>query len=255
MSTVAKNSSREISAKSQAETETMASLLDFHRSMLAEYGSNWNSHSRVTMTRQSLSRILYYAELYQKLLPVPGVICEFGVQWGATLSQLISLRGIYEPYNYSRVIHGFDTFAGFSKVDVSIDGEHLADGDYCVEDGYEKKLDAILSLQENLSPLSHIKKFELIKGDVMVTIQPWLEENPQAIIAMAIFDMDIYKPTKAVLEAILPRLTKGSILVFDELTHAGFPGETKAVMEVLGLNNIRLQRSVLQPTCAWAIFE
>ena len=44
---------------------------------------------------------------------MPGCILEFGVQWGAGLPQLISLRGIYEPYNYSRHIYGFDTFEGF----------------------------------------------------------------------------------------------------------------------------------------------
>ncbi|GGD72519.1 class I SAM-dependent methyltransferase [Lacimicrobium alkaliphilum] len=255
MNTVTKNSNRELSGKSHQETQAMESLLAIHQNLLSELGTNWSSHSLVTMTRQSLSRILYYADLYQKLLNVPGVICEFGVQWGATLSQLISLRGIHEPYNYSRVIYGFDTFEGFSQVDDVRDGVHLEAGDYSTELGYEKKLDKILTLQESLSPLSHMRKFELIKGDAAATIQPWLERNPHAIIAMAIFDMDIYKPTKAVLEAILPRLTKGSILVFDELNHPGFPGETAAVMEVLGLNNIRLQRSVFQPTCAWAVFE
>ena len=34
---------------------------------------------------------------------------------------------------------------------------------------------------------------------------------------MAIFDMDIYKPTKDALNAIKSRFTKGSVLVFDEL--------------------------------------
>jgi hypothetical protein len=50
---------------------------------------------------------------------------------------------------------------------------------------------------------------------------------------MAIFDMDIYKPTKDVLEKIIPRLVKGSLLVFDELNFKAFPGETIAVNEVL----------------------
>ena len=35
---------------------------------------------------------------------------EFGVEWGSTLSLLIKLRSIHEPYNYSRKIIGFDTF-------------------------------------------------------------------------------------------------------------------------------------------------
>ena len=40
---------------------------------------------------------------------------EFGVEWGSTLSLLIKLRSIHEPYNYSRKIIGFDTFSGFTN--------------------------------------------------------------------------------------------------------------------------------------------
>jgi hypothetical protein len=34
---------------------------------------------------------------------------------------------------------------------------------------------------------------------------------------MAIFDMDVYKPNKDALESIFLKLTKGSLLIFDEL--------------------------------------
>ena len=54
--------------------------------------------------------------------------------------------------------------------------------------------------------------------------------------------MDGYKPTRDVLEMIIPRLVKSSILVFDEINCLQSPGETLAVQEILGLNNLRLQR-------------
>jgi hypothetical protein len=66
--------------------------------------------------------------------------------------------------------------------------------------------------------------------------------------------MDLYKPTRDVLETILPRLTRGSVLVFDELNCPRFPGETTALAEVLGLDNLRLRRDPHQPYCAWAIW-
>jgi hypothetical protein len=94
----------------------------------------------------------------------------------------------------------------------------------------------------------------LIKGDASDSVPNWINENPHAIVAMAIFDMDIYKPTRNALEAILPRLTKGSILVFDELNCPEFPGETEALNDVLGLNNLRLNHFAHQPTCAWAVW-
>jgi hypothetical protein len=228
-------------------------LFDIASSLMSQYGHQWNIHNLVTLKRQSLSRILYYNHLYQKIVEIPGVICEFGVQWGATLAQLINLRGIYEPYNYSRKIIGFDTFEGFPVVDEK-DGGFSNVGDYATSRNYEETLEKLLSLHESFSPIPHLKKFELIKGDASITVDSWLENNPHVIISMAIFDMDVYKPTKDVLEKIIPRLTKGSLLVFDELNCEHFPGETRAVDEVLGLNNLSLKRFPHQPYCAWAVF-
>ena len=37
-------------------------------------------------------------------------------------------------------------------------------------------------------------------------------------------------------------MPKGSIVVFDEINHDDYPGETLAVMEELGINNINLNR-------------
>jgi len=38
----------------------------------------------------------------------------------------------------------------------------------------------------------------------------------------------------AALQAVLPRLTRGSVLAFDEIGHPKWPGETAAFREVLG---------------------
>lgn len=245
--------SGEMIQQSPDEQERNQRLREITEWLLPRYGNRWNVHNLVTMTRQSLSRALYYNELYQKVVNVPGVICEFGVQWGATLAQLINLRGIYEPFNHSRVIYGFDTFEGF--VDISEeDAGHAKIGDYATLPRYEEMLERILALHESFAPTAHIKKFELVKGDASVTIDHWLAANPHTIVAMAIFDMDVYQPTRVVLEKILPRLTKGSVLVFDELSCPQFPGETRALHDVLGINNIALRHFPHQAYCAWAIY-
>lgn len=217
------------------------------------FGAQWNHHSTVFLKRQVLSRLLYQDMLYRQILDVPGMICEFGVHWGATMATLSNLRGIHEPFNHSRRICGFDTFSGFAAVDAK-DGGFSAPGDYSTSSGYEVELSELLSLHESFSPIPQIQKFELVKGDVSQTLPLWLQDNPHAIIAMAIFDMDVYKPTRDALELVLPRLVKGSLLVFDELNCPHFPGETSAVDEVIGLNNLRLRRFPHQPYCAWAVY-
>ena len=172
-----------------------------------------------------------------------GVVMEFGTRWGPNLGQFAALRGIYEPFNRHRKIIGFDTFAGFPKID-SKDGssDMMEVGHLTVPENYKNYLEKTLEFQEKDNPLSHIKKFELCEGDATKTLPKYLKDNPETIIALAYFDFDVYEPTKICLEAIKPRLVKGSVLGFDELNDPDSPGETLALMEVFGLNNIQLKR-------------
>jgi hypothetical protein len=202
------------------------------------------ANSGLFVKRQDLTKQLFFNDLYQKIVNVHGIIIEFGVRWGQNLVTLNNLRGIHEPFNYSRKIIGFDTFSGFSDVDTK-DGSHkiIKEGAFSVTEDYEKYLEEILTYHENECPLSHIKKNVIIKGDAVVMLEKYLKEHPETIIAFAYFDFDVYSPTKKCLELIKPYLTKGSIIGFDELNDPQFPGETIAVRESLGLNNIALRRS------------
>lgn len=195
------------------------------------------------LTSKALSRILFFYEIYKKIIHTHGIIVEFGVRWGQTLSIMSALRGILEPFNRHRKIVGFDTFEGLKGVGKE-DGElcNSKDGSFSVTPGYEDYLDGILSMQEKLNPMSHLKRYELVKGDAVKVIPQYLKKHPETIVSLAIFDFDIYAPTKAALEAIRPHLCKGSILVFDELCDDILPGETIALRETLGLNNVRVQR-------------
>lgn len=139
---------------------------------------------------------------------------------------------------------GFDTFAGFPNVSTK-DGtaDVAAIGGYAVTENYHSYLESLLDYHEKESPISHVKKFELVVGDATVEIDRYLERHPETMIAFAYFDLDVYEPTKKCLEAIRPHLTRGSIIGFDELNYKVFPGETLALREVLGLDRYRITRS------------
>ena len=201
------------------------------------------SNMGLYLNSKSLSRILFMDHLYRQIVGVMGVVMEFGTRWGPNLGQFAALRGIYEPFNRHRKIVGFDTFAGFPKID-SEDGssDMMSVGHLTVPENYKVYLEKTLELHEKDNPLSHLKKFELCEGDATKTLPKYLENNPETIIALAYFDFDVYEPTKICLEAIKPRLVKGSVLGFDELNDPDSPGETLALMEVFGLNNINLKR-------------
>ncbi len=206
--------------------------------------------------RLSLTNTLFINDIYQKILPVHGSIFEFGVRWGKNLALFEALRGIYEPYNYNRKIIGFDTFQGFVDLDEK-DGtsEEVKIGAYGVTAGYEEYLQKVLDCHEAECPISHIKKYGLIKGDASKTIHKYLDEHPETILALVYFDLDVYSPTRTCLEAILPHLTKGSVLAFDEINYPGFPGETIALDEVIGIKNCRICHSPYATNQGYIIME
>jgi hypothetical protein len=206
--------------------------------------------------RQILSRIIMMNDLYKRILDVNVIICEFGTFWGNNLALFESFRGMYEPYNSRRKIIGFDTFEGFPHVSEKYDNLELGKkGTHSTTAGYENFLSELLSIHEKQSPISHIKKYELIKGDATKTIKEYLEKNPETIIAFAYFDFDLYEPTKVCLEAILPHLTKGAIIGFDELNYHLFPGETKAFDEILGINKYKIFRDRNNANPSYIMFE
>ncbi len=155
--------------------------------------------------RQQWARYLFMHELYQRALSVHGVVMEFGTRWGQNLALFSAFRGMHEPFNFTRTIVGFDSFEGFPSVatqDGTDDG--MAAGRYGVRTGWETTLDAILSYHEAESPVSHIRKFDLVKGDVSQTLPAYLERHPETVVALAYFDMDIYEPTETRLSRCVP---------------------------------------------------
>lgn len=206
------------------------------------------------LTRQTLSRINFIQKIYEMIVPVHGVIMEFGVRWGQNLALFSSLRGMHEPYNYNRKVIGFDTFEGFPSVSKE-DGRLLRKGDYSVVEGWVEQLDEILDNHTKNSPIPHKKKHELVKGDATETLPKYLKKHPETIIALAYFDFDVYKPTLDCLKTILPYLTKGSVLAFDELNTPEFPGETIALREVLGLSTYAIRRDPSSPLTSYIVFE
>src|SRR5271170_7968164 len=66
--------------------------------------------------RQNLSLFLAKNEIFKKILDVHGHIVECGVFMGGGLLTWAQFSAIYEPYNHTRRIVGFDTFAGFPNL-------------------------------------------------------------------------------------------------------------------------------------------
>jgi len=208
-------------------------------------------------TRSSvLAKFLYVNELYQKIVRVPGVIMELGVWWGQNLVLFESLRAVYEAYNYTRKVIGFDTFEGYPSFAPEDGNSELAQvGGYSVTENYVGYLTELLDYHEQENSMPNIKKYELVKGDASITIKQYLKKHPETIIALAYFDLQLYEPTKKCLEAIMPYVTRGTVIALDELNCQEFPGETIALKEVLGLDKYKIIPSRFLPDRSYIIID
>lgn len=208
------------------------------------------------ISRPLFVRMNFMHNLYLKILKTHGIIMEFGVYWGQNMALFSTFRNIYEPYNIRRKIIGFDTFEGFpsvSKKDGSYEGATI--GALATSVGYENYLNDLLTEHKRLGPRGHAQKHEIIKGNVEDTLQIYLEDNPETIIALAYFDLDLYEPTKKCLELIKPYLAKNSIVGFDELASEDWPGETLALKETWGISGLEIIRDPISPYQSYILFS
>lgn len=199
-------------------------------------------------TKRSIARFLAKQEIYKHILNTTGIIVECGVFNGAGLFSWAHFANIFEPSNYTRKIVGFDTFEGFPAVNAALDnaaGHQSQVGDLCGSPLAE--LAVSVEKYNSERHLSHIPNVELVPGDFMVTAQAYLDRNPQTVVSLLYLDFDLYEPTKKALEVFLPRMPKGAVVAFDELNCESFPGETKALDDVLGIKNVELKRFPYEP--------
>jgi hypothetical protein len=208
-------------------------------------------------TRSSaLSKLLFLNEIYEKIVNLPGNILVFGTWWGQDVTTLYNLRAIHEPYNFTRKVVGFDTFTGYPAI-TELDNlsDTIKEGAYSTSNNYEEYLRELLNYHENENILSHVVKYELIKGDILNTLPKYKLDNQHELISLIYIDVALYEPTKCILENCIPNLVKGSIIVFDELNASEYPGETIALKESGLLSKCDVVRSKFLPDRTLLIYK
>lgn len=213
-------------------------------------------HFTKFVPRQTLSMFIAKHELFKQVIGVHGHIIECGVFLGSGLMTWAKLSSIFEPVNHIRRIVGFDTFTGFPGINEKDRGEDVGSA---VEGGFAAEacedLKECIRLYDLNRPIGHIPRVELVVGDATNTIPEYIENNKHLVVAMLYLDFDLYEPTKTAIELFYPRMPKGAVIVFDELDEAPWPGETMAVLETLGINNLRIRRFPYASGLSYAVLE
>lgn len=206
--------------------------------------------------RQTLTRFISKYEIFKKVINVQGSIVECGVLFGGGLFTWAQLSSILEPVNHQRKIIGFDTFKGFTSLaaeDKKGKSVFSMKGKLAL-DSYNDIIRCTELYDMNRS-LNHIEKVVLVKGDINITVPRYIEENPHLIVSLLYLDVDIFNPTVTALKHLLPRMPRGAVVAFDELNADNWPGETMAVIQEVGLNNLRIKRFPFDTHISYAVIE
>lgn len=203
--------------------------------------------------RQNVTRFLACYEIFKKILPMKGSVVECGVYRGFTLMNWALFSSVLEPANLTRRIYGFDTFEGFSAVSQKDKNKFrkTKQGEL-FSDSYQELLELIQIYDSNRF-LGHVPKVQLIKGNAEKTIPKFMKENKHLVISLLFLDFDLYEPTKVAIEQFYHRVPKGGIIVFDELDNPIWPGETLALLESVGISNVKIQRNEFDPYMGYII--
>lgn len=206
--------------------------------------------------RQAIATFLARERIFQKIRNVHGHIVECGVFRGAGLFSWSHLSSIFEPYNHVRRIVGFDSFAGFPNItdeDGANDLPYKHSGGLAVD--VEQEIRDAINLHDLNRPLGHLSRNEIVVGDALETIPKYVEDNKHLVVALLYLDFDLYEPTRIAIETFWPRMPKGSVVVFDELNQKYWPGETMALLDSIGIENLRIQRFEFNPQISYAVKE
>ena len=188
----------------------------------------------LTCETSRIGKLLNHLEIYNKIINLPGDILEFGVYKGTSMVRLLSFRNLLEN-EFSRKITGFDNFGKFPDK-LQLESDRIFVERFEKAGGYGISKEEL----ENLLEKKGFSNFKLIKGDIAETIPEFLAGNPSLKISLLHIDVDVYEPTKLILDNFWNKIVKGGVLMLDD--YGTVTGETNAVDEFFADINIQINK-------------
>lgn len=181
------------------------------------------------LEKSEFKYVLWIDRVFQKIATVPGHIVELGVAYGRNtilFSHLIHMHNQEDVRNY----YGFDTFDGYTENDLKTD-KRLSQGAW--------KSISMEKVEERIQKAGNFKNYKLIKGDLLVTLPKFLEQNLNFRAALLYVDCNAYKPALEGMEIMKDFMSPGGIICIDEKKQGG---ETKALIEFCKKHNLDFVR-------------
>lgn len=180
-----------------------------------------------------ISKLLAHYELYKTITHLPGHIIECGVYKGASLIRFCTFRELLESPSSRRVI-GFDAFGKFPRKGDTHDQAFIERFESIGGEGISStELEQILALKS-------FSNYELVEGDILQTVPDYLDAHPELKIALLHIDVDVYHPTKVILDTLFDRIVPEGLVVLDD--YGTVAGETRAADEFFEARGVRFQK-------------
>jgi hypothetical protein len=183
-----------------------------------------------------ISKFVTHLELFKRISGLYGEIIECGVFKGNSLNRWIKFRALLENVS-SRKIAAFDSFGQFPPSRFEIDQKKRSEFIQETGGGASIRRDELLSVLKELHLEANV---ELIEGDICETVPQYVTDNPHLKIALLNIDVDLYEPTKIILETCYSHVVHGGIVILDD--YGAMTGANKAIDEFFSDGRIKIEK-------------
>ncbi len=175
----------------------------------------------------NLFKTIKIIEIINKISNVDGDIIEFGV-WNGNTSLLI--KKVIDILHIKKKVYLFDHFMGLN---------HLTIKD---KEKFRGMYKGNLSLIKDLIKFFKLKKIEIIEDDAIKLDCNYFSGKKFSLV---IIDVDLYEPTRKILDSVHKSLSKNGLIIFDEANKDDFPGEKQAMKEFFNRHNKYYKKKII----------
>jgi hypothetical protein len=203
----------------------------------------------VFIRRREFAQSIAYYHLFEIVKNKPGSIAEFGVFLGNGLFTWSKLIETFCPGVRGRKVFGFDSFEGYRGSNKTEKNyiKHIQDLHGHTFQSSEEIVKQLIRINETDNIIMGAKRIELFSGDVKLTIGQMKSENPGVRFCLVMIDLNLFEPTKLVLEEIYELVIRGGVVAFRGYGVKPWEGESAAVDLFVKKNSLELKNFTFSP--------